>query len=63
MKYSIYFLFLGFSLLSCKRELSQEERDKLHQDSIHQEVLAMGMNADSSFSYRKYVIFPKNRNV
>ncbi len=54
MKFIVYFLFLGFGLLSCKRELSQEERDKLHQDSIHQKILAMGMNADSSFSYRKY---------
>ncbi|HAR74023.1 MAG TPA: hypothetical protein DCR77_11530 [Flavobacteriaceae bacterium] len=54
MKSIVYFLLLGFGLLSCKRELSQEERDKLHQDSIHQKILAMGMNADSSFSYRKY---------
>lgn len=54
MKSIVYFLLLGFGLLSCKRELSQEERDKLHQDSINQKILAMGMNADSSFSYRKY---------
>ena len=54
MKSIVYFLLLGFVLLSCKRELSQDERDKLHQDSIHQKILAMGMNADSSFSYRKY---------
>ncbi|MDM1298021.1 hypothetical protein HXZ94_05855 [Empedobacter falsenii] len=40
--------------MSCKRELSQDERDKLRQDSINQKILAMGMNADSSFSYRKY---------
>jgi len=26
----------------------------LRQDSINQKILAMGMNADSSFSYRKY---------
>ncbi len=54
MKSIVYFLLLGFVLLSCKRELSQDERDKLYQDSIHQKILAMGMNADSSFSYRKY---------
>lgn len=54
MKSIVYFLLLGFVLLSCKRELSQDERDKLRQDSIHQKILAMGMNADSSFSYRKY---------
>ncbi len=54
MKSIVYFLLLGFGLLSCERELSQEERDKLHQDSINQMILAMGMNADSSFSYRKY---------
>ena len=54
MKSIVYFLLLGFGLLSCKRELSQEERDKQHQDSIHQKILAMGMNTDSSFSYRKY---------
>lgn len=54
MKCIVYFLLLGFVLLSCKRELSQDERDKLHQDSINQKILAMGMNADSSFSYRKY---------
>ena len=36
------------------RELSQDERDKLRQDSIDQKILSMGMNADSSFSYRKY---------
>ncbi|MDM1546841.1 hypothetical protein HX096_03100 [Empedobacter falsenii] len=54
MKSIVYFLLLGFGLLSCERELSQEERDKLHQDSINQKILAMGMNADSSFSYRKY---------
>ena len=54
MKSIVYFLLLGCGLLSCKRELSQEERDKQHQDSIHQKILAMGMNADSSFSYRKY---------
>lgn len=54
MKSIVYFLLLGFGLLSCERGLSQEERDKLHQDSIHQEMLAMGMNADSSFSYKKY---------
>ncbi len=54
MKSIVYFLLLGFGLLSCKRELSQEERDKLHQDSINQKILAMGMNADSSFSYKKY---------
>ena len=54
MKSIVYFLLLGFGLLSCKRELSQDERDKLRQDSIHQKILAMGMNADSSFSYRKY---------
>ena len=54
MKSIVYFLLLGFGLLSCKRELSQDERDKLYQDSIHQKILAMGMNADSSFSYRKY---------
>ena len=54
MKSIVYFLLLGFGLLSCKRELSQEERDKLHRDSINQKILAMGMNADSSFSYRKY---------
>ena len=54
MKSIVYFLLLGCGLLSCKRELSQEERDKQHQDSIHQKILAMGMNTDSSFSYRKY---------
>ncbi|MGL5235357.1 MAG: hypothetical protein ACRC8Z_11535 [Empedobacter falsenii] len=54
MKSIVYFFLLGFGLLSCKRELTMEEREKLHQDSIHQEILAMGMNADSSFSYRKY---------
>ena len=54
MKSIVYFLLLGFGLLSCKRELSQDERDKLRQDSINQKILAMGMNADSSFSYRKY---------
>ena len=54
MKSIVYFLLLGFGLLSCKRELSQEERDKLRQDSIDQKILSMGMNADSSFSYRKY---------
>ncbi|MGV0938206.1 hypothetical protein [Empedobacter falsenii] len=54
MKSLVYFLLLGFVLLSCKRELSQDERDKLRQDSINQKILAMGMNADSSFSYRKY---------
>ncbi|HCC93575.1 MAG TPA: hypothetical protein DEQ26_04485 [Flavobacteriaceae bacterium] len=54
MKFIVYFLLLGFGLLSCKRELSQEERDKLHQDSINQKILAMGMNADSSFSIKKY---------
>lgn len=54
MKSIVCFLLLGCGLLSCKRELLQEERDKLHQDSINQKILAMGMNADSSFSYRKY---------
>ena len=54
MKSIVYFLLLGFGLLSCKRELSQDERDKLRQDSIDQKILSMGMNADSSFSYRKY---------
>ena len=54
MKSIVYFLLLGFVLLSCKRELSQDERDKLRQDSIDQKILSMGMNADSSFSYRKY---------
>lgn len=54
MKSIVCFLLLGFGLLSCKRELSQEERDKLHQDSINQKILAMGMNADSSFSFKKY---------
>ncbi|WP_291116101.1 hypothetical protein [Empedobacter sp. UBA7248] len=54
MKSIVYFLLLGFVLLSCKRELSQDELDKLRQDSINQKILAMGMNADSSFSYRKY---------
>ncbi|MGV0928189.1 hypothetical protein ACTS9K_13595 [Empedobacter sp. ULE_I145] len=54
MKSIVYFLLLGFVLLSCKRELSQDERDKLRQDSINQKILAMGMNADSSFSYKKY---------
>jgi len=49
MKSLVYFLLLGFVLLSCKRELSQDERDKLRQDSINQKILAMGMNADSSF--------------
>ena len=54
MKSIVYFLLLGCGLLSCKRELSQDERDKLRQDSIDQKILSMGMNADSSFSYRKY---------
>ena len=54
MKVLFPFFFITISLLSCKRELSQEERDKLHRDSINQKILAMGMNADSSFSYRKY---------
>ena len=54
MKSIVYFLLLGFVLLSCKRELSQDERDKLYQDSIHQKILAMGMNADSSFSFKVY---------
>ena len=54
MKSIVYFLLLGCGLLSCKRELSQVERDKQYQDSIHQKILAMGMNTDSSFSYRKY---------
>ena len=54
MKSIVYFLLLGFVLLSCKRELSQDERDKLRQDSIDQKILSLGMNADSSFSYRKY---------
>ncbi|MCA4777936.1 hypothetical protein [Empedobacter stercoris] len=54
MKSIVYFLLLGFVLLSCKRELSREERNKLHQDSINQKILTMGMNADSSFSYKRY---------
>ncbi|MGV0919627.1 hypothetical protein ACTS94_04425 [Empedobacter falsenii] len=54
MKSIVCFLLLGFVLLSCKRELSQDELDKLRQDSINQKILAMGMNADSLFSYRKY---------
>ena len=54
MKSIVYFLLLGCGLLSCKRELSQEERDKLHRDSINQKILAMGMNADSSFSFKVY---------
>lgn len=54
MKSIVYFLLLGFVLLSCKRELSQDELDKLRQDSINQKILAMGMNADSSFSYKRY---------
>lgn len=51
-----YFLFLTiiFSLISCQRELTQEEKDKISQDSINQIWLAMGMNTDSSFSIIKY---------
>ena len=54
MKSIVYFLLLGCGLLSCKRELSRDERDRLRRDSIDQKILSMGMNADSSFSYRKY---------
>ena len=54
MKVLFPFFFITISLLSCKRELSQEERDKLHRDSINQKILAMGMNADSSFSFKVY---------
>ena len=48
------FTFLLLNLLSCKRELTEAEKKQQHQDSLFAYNMNMGMNADSSFSYRKY---------
>lgn len=58
----IFYFFLLIGLITCKRELTREKHEKLHQDSINQIILAMGINPDSSFSYNKYNKKLKNRN-
>lgn len=51
---TIFYFFLLVGLTNCKHELTKEELEKLHKDSINQNFLKMGINTDSSFSYNKY---------
>lgn len=54
MRISVILIVCLQLFFSCKRELTQEEKDKIMQDSITAVHLAMGMNADSIFSISKY---------
>lgn len=54
MRISVILIVCLQLFFSCKRELTQEEKDKITQDSITAVHLAMGMNADSIFSISKY---------
>lgn len=47
-------ILLCVFIFSCQRELTQEEKDQISKGSINLIYLAMGMNADSSFSIIKY---------